>query len=75
MDKILLNLANIHLLEYCRQMGIDPSGSYVRKMRRGYVYGLCNQSDDRVFAQVTFKKSAVPEYWWGDAARERGMVG
>lgn len=73
MEQILLNLANIYLLEYCKQMGIDPSGSYVKKMVRGYVYGLCNQDDHKPFVQVTFKKTSVPEFWWGDAARKRGM--
>lgn len=37
------------------------------------VNGLRNQSDDRIFVQVTFTKNSIPKFWWGDAARQRGM--
>lgn len=72
MNDILLNLANVLLLQYCKEEGIDPSGSHVKKTDRGYVFGLANDSDERVFVQVTFTKNTVPQYWWGDAARKRG---
>lgn len=75
MQDVLMNLANLQMLQYCKEQGIDPSDSYVAKTDRGFVYGLKNNSDNRTFVQVTFTKNSVPRFWWGDAARERGMVG
>lgn len=75
MKDILQTQANLQLLDFCIQSGIDPSGSYVKKIGRGFTYGLAQESDGKVFVQITFKKRAVPEFWWGDAARKRGMAG
>lgn len=74
MQDVLLNLANIMLLDYCKREGIDPSGSHVHKAGRGFTYTLRNNSDDKVFCAITFKKDAIPEYWWGMAAYQRGKI-
>lgn len=72
MQDILLNLAHLHLLDYCKEQKIDTSNSFVKKMGRGFTYGLADYPSGKVFAQVTFTKNTTPAYWWGDAARQRG---
>lgn len=74
MQELLQNMAHILLLDYCKSEGIDPSDSHVHKAGRGFTYTLRNNSDDKVFCAITFKKSATPEYWWGMAAYQRGKV-
>lgn len=71
MQDVLKNLANIMLLDYCKEQRIDPSDSHVIKNGRGFAYSLVNNSDEKVFCTITFKKSAVPSYWWGMAAYGR----
>lgn len=72
MNDILLNLANVLLLQWCKGEGINTSNSFIKKMGRGFTYGLCDYPTGKVFAQVTFTKNTTPDYWWGDAARKRG---
>jgi len=74
MQDILLNMANILLIDYCHREKINPSNSFVKKMGRGFTYGICDYPTGKVFAQITFHKSQVPTYWWGDASRERGQT-
>ena len=74
MQDVLLNLANFMLLDYCKEEGIDPSDSHVIKNRRGFVYSLINNSDEKVFCSITFTKNSRPSYWWGMAAYQRGKV-
>jgi len=74
MQGVLLNLANILLLDYCEREGVDPSDSHVIKNGRGFVYSLVNNSDNKVFTTVTFTKNTAPEYWWGMAAYQRGKI-
>lgn len=72
MQDVLLNLANIHLLEYCTQHGIDPSGSHIKKVGPGYYYSLLSDETDDELVSVTFFKSAVPRYSLHDLAVSRG---
>jgi len=62
MQEILLNLANIMLLDYCKTMKINPSNSFVRKEGRGFKYSICDYPTGKPFAQVTFNKSQVPTF-------------
>lgn len=66
MDKILLNLAHIDLLNFCKANKIDPAGvfgSTVIKLGRGFTYALVSVKDMKtIIATVTFHKSQVPTH-------------
>lgn len=60
---ILKSLANWLMLEKCKEVGIDPSGSYILNPRRQNgerVYTLVKDGADRPFMQVTLKKAHAP---------------
>ena len=67
MQQILLNLALIHLNKFVHEHSIDTGtkGTYCVKDGRGFSYKLVDaETGQKVFARVTFKKSAVPVYGW-----------
>lgn len=68
MNEILLNMANHLLIEYCKERGIDCSGTYCRKDGRGFSYTLRYKQPDHWpvldCARITFHKSSVPTYGW-----------
>lgn len=59
MKEVLLNLANIHLINLCKEKGVDCSGTHVEKMGRGFTYILVNEGGKPV-AVVRFSKNTVP---------------
>lgn len=64
-DAILKNLANWMMLEKCKEVEIDPSGSHVEhpRGRNGErTYTLVKTDSDRPFMQVTFTKSNAPRF-------------
>lgn len=66
---ILKNLANWLMLEKCKELAIDPSGSHVEhpRGRNGErVYTLTSDSSDRPFMQVTFTKNSAPRFIYID---------
>lgn len=68
MNEILLNLAHLMLLNYCREHNINTSGTYCRKQCRGFSYLLWkNDPDDPhcpAIARVTFHKNKMPTFGW-----------
>lgn len=75
MQEILLNLANIHLLQFCKEQGIDPSGSHVEKIGRGFAYNLISDETGNAFVGLIFHKNSRPTYTWFNEARKRGKDG
>lgn len=68
MKQILLNMANHLLIEFCKQQGIDCSGTYCVKDGRGFSYVLNKEKPEDIrwsaIARITFHKSQVPTYGW-----------
>lgn len=62
MHQILLNLANIDLITFCKANNIDCSGTHVVKKGRGFTYSLVDQITRNSRLDVTFHKSQVPTY-------------
>lgn len=67
MEKIIANLALIHLLNFCRENhipanGYNGEGTHCKKMDRGFTYGLVSAKTGEPIVIVTFKKTSVPEY-------------
>lgn len=64
MHKILLNIANIELLIYCKKQKIDCSGTYVKKcFPRRYLYALLKQDGkDTPIASIEFHPDKVPTF-------------
>jgi len=63
MEKILLNLANIHLIEFCKAHNIDCSGTFLFKYSRRWTYALVRDIDGLGIVTVTFYKNRVPSYY------------
>ena len=72
MQDILLNLARIHLLEFCEKQGINPSGSHIEKVGRGFAYNLIDTASGNAFAGIIFHKSSRPTCTWFNGAKEQG---
>jgi len=70
MEQVLRNMANHSLIEYCREQGIDCSGTYCTKDGRGFSYVLNIDPSVRKdidprwpsIARITFHKNAVPTF-------------
>lgn len=62
MEKILLNLALIHLTNFCKENNIDCSGTHINKIMRKFTYSLVHEKTGEAIAFVTFHKSGVPTY-------------
>lgn len=72
MKEVLLNLANRELLEFCKENGIDPSGTHVEKMGRGYRYKLVRDEHPFTivpYVSVLFSKSSTPTFTMDDDAK------
>lgn len=69
MQDVLRNLANRELLGFCKENGIDPSGTYAAKDGRGFKYSLFYQNTDERLASVTFTKNSVPQFTMSDKAQ------
>jgi hypothetical protein len=72
MQEILLNLAALDLLAFCKEQGIDPSNSHTVKAGRGFEYHIVDHDTLKPFAAVTFHKHSVPTHTWFNEARNRG---
>lgn len=57
---ILHNLANLHLLNFCKEQDIDASGTYIHKIPRKNVYQLVKEDTQKPIASVCFNYSSVP---------------
>lgn len=67
--EILRNLANWLMLEKCKEIGLDPSGSWVNQPpygKRGErTFALWQEgNNDRPIMQVTFTKNNAPRFIW-----------
>jgi hypothetical protein len=74
MKDILLNLANREMLEFCKENGIDPSGTHVEKMGRGYRYKLVREEkpfSTVPYISVLFSKNNTPQFSIDDDAKEQ----
>lgn len=72
MKEVLLNLANRELLEFCKENGIDPSGTHVEKMGRGYRYKLVRDAHPFTtvpYVSVLFSKNNTPQFTMDDEAK------
>lgn len=61
MKEVLQNLALIDLMNFCKENEIDYSGSYVKKMGRGFKYGLF-RNDGKFLVGVEFTKNSAPKH-------------
>jgi len=70
MEQILKNMA-LHLLtRFCLDHSIDCSNTYCVKNGRGFTYSLRDgDTGTREIAQITFHKSQVPTYRFGQEAK------
>lgn len=62
---ILKNLAHWLMLEKCKEVSINPSGSHLEhpRVRNGErTYTLVKDDSNRPFMQVTFSKSQSPRF-------------
>lgn len=59
-DIILLNLANIDLINFCKENKIDCSDTYIYKYPRHYTYALLRGGDHRAIVTTSFSKNSVP---------------
>ena len=62
MNEILQNLANIHLLNFCKENKIDCSGTYTVKNGRGFKYNMVQEKSGETVATVIFHKNATATY-------------
>jgi hypothetical protein len=62
MKEILFNLALIDLIKFCKDNGLDCSGSHAVKSRRCWTYTLINDQSGRAIVTVTFSKNATPTH-------------
>ena len=69
MNEVLQNLANLHLLRFCKEYNIDPSDSFVVKTGRGFAYSLCDYRSRKPFVSLVFQKSATPIFTVHSAER------
>ena len=63
MKQILLNLAMIDLINFCKQNKIDCSDTHTYKYPRKYMYSLLKNDTGRTLITVTFHKYAVPSHF------------
>ena len=61
MEKILKNNALVELLNYCKESGIDPSGTHILKYPRKYMYSLI-KDDGSTVATVHYYKDRPAVY-------------
>lgn len=61
MKEILQNLANLLLVEKCKKMRIDCSGSHTVYKGR-FKYNLISDKTGKEIIQIAFHKSSVPTY-------------
>lgn len=59
-QEILRNLALFQLTDYCRDSGIDCSGSHVVKSGRGYAYHLAYTDTSLPIVSVTYTRNTPP---------------
>lgn len=60
MKDIILNLANINLINFCIENNIDCSNTHIVKNGRGYNYSLVRNGVSIV--TVMFSKNSVPKH-------------
>lgn len=66
MKDILFNLAMLDTLQFCKNYGVDPSGSHLVKDGRGYRYTLTRTETGKSIVSVVFKPRSVPEHYKGE---------
>jgi len=62
MKDYLQNVAMILLLNTCKTLNIDPSGTHITKKPRGQVYDLVRDEDKKAILTITLHKHQVPTY-------------
>lgn len=76
MKEILLNMANHLLIQFCKDYGIECSGTYVKKDGRGFTYSLRdNATGQKIVARITFHKSQVPTYQFDPSGHKKILAG
>ena len=61
MKEILFNLALIDAVNFCKEKGIDCSGTHLVKEPRKYEYSL-NKENGHQLVKVMFHKNSVPTH-------------
>lgn len=72
MQDVLLNMANRELLEFCKENNINPSGTHVEKMGRGFRYKLVRDGHPLTtvpYVSVLFSKNNTPQFTMDDDAK------
>jgi len=62
MKQHLKNLAQILMLDKCKELGIDCSGSFVDKFNYGQTYTLRKHETNKLIILITLHQSARPTY-------------
>ena len=78
MQDVLMNLAKIHLMQYCEENNINTSNSFIARNKvsgRGFFYSLHDYTTGKVFATVEFTKGSLPNFSYQHASYERGKEG
>jgi hypothetical protein len=63
MEKILNNLALIHLTNFGKENKIDISGTHIVKNGRGFKYSLCQDNTGLAILTIIFNKNSVPNFF------------
>lgn len=60
MEKILYNLALVDSINYCKENGIDCSGTHLFKYPRRFTYALVKDETGEAILTTTFHKNSIP---------------
>lgn len=62
MKEVLFNLALIDAITFCKEHGIDCSGTHLHKYPRRYTYALVRDADGKAIMTTTFYRNSVPTH-------------
>lgn len=63
MKEILSNLANVLLINYCKEHNIDCSGTHLEKVDRKFTYRLMKTETNERVAVAVFRKNTAPSLY------------
>lgn len=63
MKEVLLNLALIESINFCKENKIDCSGTHIHKYPRRFVYALVKDENGKAIVTTTFYKNRVPSHF------------
>lgn len=71
MENVLRNMANRELLDFCKENGIDPSGTICQKDGRGFRFSLYQTENGYKLVTVLLSKGSVPTFTISLKAQEQ----